>query len=142
MKVWIRDMTRWLGQGFLLVVLAFAAALAGPQAASADDSAGGAGDLAVPIGDEAAVALGKTRFGEKCGGFCHGSGGKGGRAPCLICGRFKRGGNNSDLYRNISEGVAGTAMGAFGAVLDRNDILAVIAYLRVEQKKKQEADGQ
>lgn len=96
-------------------------------------------DLAVPS-DAATIDLGKERYGAKCGGFCHGSGGKGGRAPCLICGKFKRGGTNAELVKNITEGVKNTAMGAFGEVYSRDEIVAIVAYLRDEQKKK-EAEG-
>jgi mono/diheme cytochrome c family protein len=107
---------------------------------AADDDAEVVNDLALPT-DEAAIALGKTRFGEKCGGFCHGSGGKGGRAPCLICGRFKRGGKDSQIAANIASGVPGTGMGAFKDAFTKDEILAVVAYLRAEQKKK-EAESQ
>lgn len=107
---------------------------------AAEEGAEVVNDIAMPT-DEAAIALGKTRFGEKCGGFCHGSGGKGGRAPCLICGKFKRGGKDSQIAANIANGVEGTAMGAFKDALTKDEILAVVAYLRVEQKKK-EAESQ
>jgi mono/diheme cytochrome c family protein len=107
---------------------------------AADEGAEAVNDIALPT-DEASIALGKTRFGEKCGGFCHGSGGKGGRAPCLICGKFKRGGKDSQIAANIANGVEGTAMGAFGGVLSKEEVLAVVAYLRSEQKKK-EAESQ
>ena len=107
---------------------------------AAEEGAEVVNDIALPT-DEAAIAIGKTRFGEKCGGFCHGSGGKGGRAPCLICGKFKRGGKDSQIAANIANGVEGTAMGAFKDALTKDEILAVVAYLRVEQKKK-EAESQ
>jgi mono/diheme cytochrome c family protein len=107
---------------------------------AAEEGAEAVNDIALPT-DEASIALGKTRFGEKCGGFCHGSGGKGGRAPCLICGKFKRGGKDSQIAANITNGVEGTAMGAFGGVLSKEEVLAVVAYLRGEQKKK-EAESQ
>ena len=89
--------------------------------------------------DEATIELGKTRFGEKCGGFCHGAGGKGGRAPCLICGRFKHGETDDAIARNISEGIPGTAMGAFGDKLNTEEVKAVVVFLRDAQKKKAEA---
>ena len=107
---------------------------------AAEEGAEVVNDIPLPT-DEAAIAIGKTRFGEKCGGFCHGSGGKGGRAPCLICGKFKRGGKDSQIAANIANGVEGTAMGAFKDALTKDEILAVVAYLRVEQKKK-EAESQ
>ncbi|MFO1319498.1 MAG: c-type cytochrome [Burkholderiales bacterium] len=106
----------------------------------ADDDAN-VNDVALPMDDPAAIELGKTKYG-KCSGFCHGSGGKGARGPCIVCSSYKRGGKNSDLIRNIEEGVKGTPMGAFKDVLTREEILAVVAYLRLEQKKKREAEGQ
>ena len=96
-----------------------------------------AGDIAVPVDDPAAVALGKEKYGAKCGGFCHGSGGKGARAPCIVCGRYKRGGTNAELVKNIANGIAGTPMGAFGEVYSRDEIIALVAYLRSEQKKRE-----
>lgn len=96
-----------------------------------------AGDIAVPMDDPAAVELGKEKYSAKCGGFCHGSGGKGGRAPCIVCGRYKRGGTNAELVKNIANGIPGTPMGAFGEVYSRDEIIALVAYLRSEQKKRE-----
>jgi len=103
-------------------------------AVRADDAAG---DLAVPVDDPAAVELGKEKYSAKCGGFCHGSGGKGARAPCIVCGRYKRGGTNAELVKNIADGITGTPMGAFGGVYSRDEIIALVAYLRSEQKKRE-----
>lgn len=120
-----------------LVALAAAASLLG-GAARADDGEN-LHDAQVPIGDPAAIELGKAKYGEKCGGFCHGSGGKGARAPCLVCGRFKRGAKDSDLVRNITDGVAGTGMGAFGGMYSGDEIKALVAYLRDEQRQREAA---
>ena len=117
----------------VLAILAVLGAFAWGGAAFADD------DLVVPT-DEATIALGKERYSAKCGGFCHGAGGKGGRAPCIVCGRFKRGGTNAEIAKNIAEGIKGTPMGAFGEVYSRDEIIAIVAYMRDEQKKK-EAEG-
>jgi mono/diheme cytochrome c family protein len=89
--------------------------------------------------DEAAIELGKTRFGEKCGGFCHGAGGKGARAPCLICGKFKHGETDDAIAKNISEGIPNTPMGAFNDKLTPDEVKAVVVFLRDQQKKKAEA---
>ena len=89
--------------------------------------------------DEAAIELGKNRFGEKCGGFCHGAGGKGARAPCLICGTFRHGETDDAIARNISDGIPGTAMGAFNDKLSPEEVKAVVVFLRTQQKKKAEA---
>ncbi len=88
--------------------------------------------------DEAAIELGKARFGEKCGGFCHGAGGKGARAPCLICGKFKHGESDEAIARNISDGIPNTAMGAFNDKLSPEEVKAVVVFLRDQQKKKPE----
>jgi mono/diheme cytochrome c family protein len=88
-----------------------------------------------------AIELGKQRYGENCSGFCHGAGGRGGRAPCIVCGKFKRGATDEEILKNITEGIAGTPMGAFGDKLSKEDIAAVLAYMRAEQKKK-EAEAQ
>ncbi len=95
--------------------------------------------LAAAAEDEATIALGKERFGEKCGGFCHGAGGKGARAPCLICGRFKHGETDDAIARNISEGIPNTAMGAFSDKLKGDEVKAIVVFLRDAQKKKAEA---
>ena len=110
----------------LCVALLFAFALFSTPALAADD--------------EATIELGKTRFGEKCGGFCHGAGGKGARAPCLICGKFKHGETDDAIARNISEGIPNTAMGAFGDKLNAEEVKAVVVFLRAQQKKKAEAE--
>ncbi len=95
---------------------------------------------ALAADDDATMELGKTRFGEKCGGFCHGAGGKGARAPCLICGKFKHGETDDAIARNISEGIPNTAMGAFGDKLNAEEVKAVVVFLRAQQKKKAEAE--
>ena len=89
--------------------------------------------------DAATIELGKERFGEKCGGFCHGAGGKGARAPCLICGKFKHGETDDAIARNISDGIPNTAMGAFSDKLNGDEVKAIVAFLRDAQKKKAEA---
>jgi mono/diheme cytochrome c family protein len=91
-------------------------------------------DMPVPVDDADAVQKGKERFAERCT-FCHGGGGRGAKAPCLVCGHFKRGGKNSQVYANIAAGVPGTQMGAFGTTLQQEEINNIIAYMRVEQKK-------
>ena len=111
-----------------------AALPAGTAGAAGDDEERLANDMPVPVDDATAIARGKDRFGERCG-FCHGGGGKGGKGPCLICGHFKRGGKSSNIYVNIAAGVQGTAMGAFGTTLSQEDILGIIAFLRVSTKK-------
>lgn len=118
----------------LLAILAIFCTICLSGTVQAEDAAD---DIAVPMDDPAAVALGKEKYGAKCGGFCHGSGGKGARAPCIVCGRYKRGGTNAELVKNIANGIPGTPMGAFGEVYSRDEIIALVAYLRSEQKKRE-----
>lgn len=121
-------------QIILMMSFAFALLLMGAVLATssyaADDDA-----------NTAAIELGKARFGEKCGGFCHGAGGKGGRAPCLICGKFKHGESDEAIARNIADGIAGTPMGSFGDKLNKEEIQGIVAFLRDKQKAKA-AEGQ
>jgi mono/diheme cytochrome c family protein len=84
------------------------------------------------------VEAGKSRFSERCV-FCHGGGGKGAKGPCLTCGRFRHGGSDGSLYANIAGGIPGTQMGAFGTTLSQEEILNIIAFLRAETKRRQEA---
>ncbi len=96
-------------------------------------------DLAVPFDNPDAVEKGRERFSERCA-FCHGGGGRGAKGPCLICGHFKRGGKNSQVYTNIAAGVPGTQMGAFGTTLQQEEINNIVAYMRAQQLKKEAED--
>ena len=126
MKILSVDVKRF--QVLILILAICLSPLASVTALHADE------DVTLPS-DAETISLGKDRYGAKCAGFCHGSAGKGGRAPCLICGKFKRGGTNADLIKNITEGVKNSPMGAFGEVYSRDEIVAIVAYLRDEQKK-------
>jgi mono/diheme cytochrome c family protein len=117
----------------LCLVLAIAA-----QPASAQQDPRLANNLPVPIDDPLALEAGRTRFGERCA-FCHGGQGRGGKGPCLTCGRFKYGGKASQLYAAISGGVPGTQMGAFESSLTREEILNIIAFIRVHTEERRKA---
>lgn len=90
------------------------------------------------IDDPEAIEYGKERFDARCV-FCHGTGGQGAKGPALVKGKFKRGGCNQDIVINIASGIPGTQMGAFGASLEFDDILKIVAYLRDEERKLREA---
>lgn len=96
-------------------------------------------DMPVPYEDADAISKGKERFSERCA-FCHGGGGRGAKGPCLICGHFKRGGSNSQVYANIAAGVPGTQMGAFGTSLQQEEIVNILAFLRAKQIEKEAAE--
>jgi putative heme-binding domain-containing protein len=59
---------------------------------------------------------------------CHGTKGTGGTGSDLTAGVFFHGGTDADLYRNISEGIPGTAMP--DAFFDGTQIWQIVAYVR------------
>jgi mono/diheme cytochrome c family protein len=117
-------------------ILALAASPILPVRAESDPRL--ANNLPVPVDDPKAVEAGREHFGERCA-FCHGGQGRGGKGPCLTCGRFKRGGKSSQIYATIVNGVEGTQMGAFGSTLSREEILDIIAFIRVHTEQRRAA---
>ena len=51
-------------------------------------------DMELPIDDAKVVEFGREKFAQRCS-FCHGGGGKGGKGPCLTCGKFPYSGNTN-----------------------------------------------
>ena len=97
-------------------------------------------DMELPTSDEKVVALGKDKYAQRCS-FCHGGYGRGGKGPCLSCGRFPYSGNtNTGIYTTIAVGITnrarGGTMGAFGTTMSGEEITAVLTYLRVEEKRR------
>jgi mono/diheme cytochrome c family protein len=86
-------------------------------------------------GDPAAIAKGEELFSERCS-FCHGGRGKGGKAPPLTAGHFKRSGTDATLFSTILAGRPGTQMGAFANTLSADDVWDIIAFLRDETKRR------
>jgi mono/diheme cytochrome c family protein len=73
-----------------------------------------------------AIKHGEEIYTNSCAGYCHGlKGGLGGGAPRLA----GRGFEESFISNTIARGISGTAMPAFGATMDRPDLLAVTAYI-------------
>ena len=67
---------------------------------------------------------------------CHGPKGKGSGGPALNKGVFKHSdGSTYALAYIITNGIAGTKMGAYGATLKEDEILKLIAYIRSVTKK-------
>jgi len=128
--------SRPLRPGPFAFALALCLAAAAPAALSQDASRH-ANDIALPIDDPAAVAAGGERFSALCS-VCHGAKGRGGGkgAPCLTCSRFRHGGKASELYAHISGGIKGTLMGAFGTMLEEEEILNIIAFIRVHTAER------
>ena len=59
---------------------------------------------------------------------CHGVAGKGGAGPDLTTGNFIHGSTDGDLYRNISEGIPGTAMP--DVFFDGAQVWQIVAYVK------------
>ncbi len=98
-------------------------------------------DMQNPLaGQPEAIAKGESRFSERCT-FCHGTRGKGAKGPCLICGHFKWGGRNADLYQTIAAGRPGTQMGSFASSLTGEEIWQIIAFLRDQEQKRRQAQA-
>ena len=100
-------------------------------------------DMELPIDDPKVVELGREKYAQRCS-FCHGGGGKGGKGPCLTCGRFPYSGNtNSGIYATIAAGITnrsmGGTMGAFGTTMSMEEIQAVMTYLRSEERRRIQA---
>lgn len=100
-------------------------------------------DMELPTGDQSVVDLGREKYAQRCS-FCHGGGGKGGKGPCLTCGKFPYSGNtNTNIYTTIAVGVTnrsmGGTMGAFGTTMSAEEIVAVLTFMRAEEKRRIEA---
>src|SRR5262245_66133293 len=81
------------------------------------------------LGDAEAVESGRLQFRMACAG-CHGLRATGGRSgPDLTRGAFAAGNTEADLYRVISDGVAGTEMPAFSGRLQDEDRWRLVSYL-------------
>src|SRR6202795_592471 len=79
-------------------------------------------------GDPAAIREGASLFRANCSP-CHGLNAKGGgRGPDLTSGRWAHGSSGGEIFRTISQGVAGTQMPANG--FEDSETWAIIAYLR------------
>lgn len=97
-------------------------------------------DMEVPTNDAAVVDAGREKYAQRCS-FCHGGGGKGGKGPCLTCGKFKYTGNtNAEIYATIAGGISnkalGGTMGAFGTTMSYEEILSVVTFMRFEEKRR------
>lgn len=97
-------------------------------------------DMELATSDQKVVDFGKEKYAQRCS-FCHGGYGRGGKGPCLSCGKFPYSGNtNTAIYTTIAVGITnrarGGTMGAFGTTMTGEEIAAVLTYLRVEEKRR------
>jgi putative heme-binding domain-containing protein len=93
-----------------------------------------------PLADDAKSAkAGEFQFRINCS-FCHGLGARGGgRGPDLTLARKRHGASDSEMFHNIKDGIAGTAMpaaiGSIGVGMTDEEIWQVVTYLRSVQVK-------
>jgi mono/diheme cytochrome c family protein len=97
-------------------------------------------DMEVPTNDMDVVSLGKAKYSSRCS-FCHGTDGHGSKGPCLSCGKFSYIGNtNIEIYTTIATGLSnrslGGTMGAFGTSMTGEEMMAVLTFLRWEEKRR------
>jgi mono/diheme cytochrome c family protein len=123
----------------LLASVAGGLAVPGMRAASAQEPRPDIRNLFE--GNPIAIERGASRYSDRCV-FCHGTRGRGAKGPCLVCGHWKFGGRNVDLYRSIAAGRPGTQMGAFAASLNGEEIWQIIAFLRDEFERRQAQAGE
>lgn len=92
------------------------------------DSAQAAGKTSSRAASPAAIKEGASLFRANCSP-CHGLSARGGgRGPDLTTGRWTHGGTDAEIFRTITQGVAGTEMPANG--FEDSEIWTIIAYLR------------
>lgn len=91
-------------------------------------------------GDPEAIKQGQSLYNNTCL-FCHGSKGKGARAPNLVEGLFRAvdGADDAIIYDIILKGRPGTIMGGFEGTFSENQIWQIISYLRQEGLEQSKA---
>ncbi|MGH9668457.1 MAG: c-type cytochrome [Bryobacteraceae bacterium] len=80
-------------------------------------------------GNTKGVEVGRGMFRIYCAA-CHGIQARGGRGPDLTRGVYNSGDQDSDLFRTISQGIAGTEMGSFADALQPDNIWRIVAFIR------------
>jgi putative heme-binding domain-containing protein len=96
-------------------------------------------------GDAKMAKLGEYQFRSNCA-FCHGLGARGGgRGPDLTRAQKHHGNTDAELFHNVHDGIAGTAMpaatnGGIGVGMSDEEIWQVITYIRSLEKKTAAAE--
>ena len=96
-------------------------------------------------GDARVAKLGEYQFRSNCA-FCHGLGARGGgRGPDLTRAQKHHGNTDTEIFHNIHDGIAGTAMpaatnGGIGVGMSDEEIWQVVTYLRSVEKKATAAE--
>ena len=97
-------------------------------------------------GDAKVAKLGESQFRSNCA-FCHGLGARGGgRGPDLTRAQKRHGNSDEEIFRNVHDGIAGTAMppataGGIGVGMTDEEIWQVITYIRSVEKKATANNG-
>src|SRR5438128_5333722 len=97
-------------------------------------------------GDAKAAKLGESQFRSNCA-FCHGLAARGGgRGPDLTRAQKRHGNSDEEIFRNVHDGIAGTAMppataGGIGVGMTDEEIWQAIAYVRSVEKKASGING-
>jgi len=97
-------------------------------------------------GDAKVAKLGESQFRSNCA-FCHGLGARGGgRGPDLTRAQKRHGNSDEEIFRNIHDGISGTAMppataGGIGVGMTDEEIWQVVTYLRSVEKKANDTMG-
>lgn len=97
-------------------------------------------------GDANVAKLGESQFRSNCA-FCHGLGARGGgRGPDLTRAQKRHGSSDEEIFHNIHDGIAGTAMppataGGIGVGMTDEEIWQVVTYIRSVEKKANAAMG-
>ena len=138
-RLFLASVGRLLAPATMALVLGVGAGLFLVQPAAAQHKAN-ENDMELPTNDMAVVDAGRDKYAQRCS-FCHGGGGKGGKGPCLTCGKFKYTGNtNAEIYATIAGGISnramGGTMGAFGTTMSYEEILSVVTFMRFEEKRR------
>jgi cytochrome c oxidase cbb3-type subunit 3 len=96
-------------------------------------------------GDAKVAKLGEYQFRSNCA-FCHGLGARGGgRGPDLTRAQKHHGNTDAEIFHNIHDGIAGTAMpaatnGGIGVGMSDDEIWQVVTYLRSVEKRATAAE--
>src|SRR5260370_33135393 len=91
-------------------------------------------------GDAKVAKLGEYQFRSNCA-FCHGLGARGGgRGPDLTRAQKHHGNTDAELFHNIHDGIAGTAMpsatnGGIGVGMSDEESWQTVTYIRTVGKK-------
>src|SRR5712692_5740152 len=96
-------------------------------------------------GDPKVAKLSEYQFRLNCA-FCHGLGARGGgRGPDLTRAQKHHGNTDGEIFHNIHDGIAGTAMpaatnGGIGVGMSDEEIWQVVTYIRSVEKKASAAE--